>query len=77
MWRRVEVVYWCVEVARSAVNRKVGGSSPPRDGRSFLYALETSMETHFELGEVAVHALANQITFMLVFTEFQIEKKPW
>ena len=33
------------------------------------------MGTHLDLGEVAVHALANHITFMLIFNDSQIEKK--
>ena len=35
-WVRLGSSLWRNRLARSAVNRKVGGSSPPRDGRHFV-----------------------------------------
>ena len=51
--RRVLLSLWRNRLARSAVNRKVGGSSPPRDGGGAI--LGNTKETPFcqeDTGEV-------------------------
>ena len=40
---------WRNWLARSAVNRKVGGSSPPRDGRSFSPCLKSLYSPQFKV----------------------------
>ena len=44
--RRALLSLWRNRLARSAVNRKVGGSSPPRDGGGVLFDFCFFFRTH-------------------------------